>query len=196
VRKSVQEKECAIRCYCGSLEGVVTVPASVNRVICYCKDCQAFARFLGASERILDRDGGTDIVQMAQAAVTFTKGVEHLACMRLKPKGLNRWYARCCRAPIGNTARDKHPAFIGLIHSCMQSQAMDAAFGPVTCRANSKSSFNTALKDTGVVPVVFRFLAIVAAGFSTKATSPFFAADGKPASEPEILSTSEFEKIG
>jgi Family of unknown function (DUF6151) len=191
----MQENKYAIRCCCGSLEGAVTLPATTNRVICYCKDCRAFARFLGASERILDRDGGTDIVQMAQVAVTFTKGVEHLACMRLKPNGLNRWYARCCRTPIGNTARSKHPAFIGLIHSCMQSQTMDAAFGPVTCRVNSKSSSNTALKDTGVAALVFRFMAIVATGFTTKKASPFFAGDGKPASKPEILSASEFEKI-
>jgi hypothetical protein len=35
-----------LRCSCGTLKGFVTHPERVNRVVCYCRDCQAFARFL------------------------------------------------------------------------------------------------------------------------------------------------------
>ncbi len=92
-------------CRCGKLAGEVDVNTAVNRGICYCKDCQAFAYFLGAPERILDAQGGTDIVQTSPQALTFTAGREHLACMGLTPHGLMRWYAACCNTAIGNTAR-------------------------------------------------------------------------------------------
>ena len=37
-------------CRCGKLAGEVDVNTTVNRGICYCKDCQAFAYFLGAPD--------------------------------------------------------------------------------------------------------------------------------------------------
>ena len=67
-------------CRCGKLAGEVDAGAVVNRGICYCKDCQAFAYFLGAPARILDARGGTDIVQTSPQALTFTAGREQLAC--------------------------------------------------------------------------------------------------------------------
>ena len=84
-----------LQCTCGTLKGYVSHPERVNRAVCYCTDCQAFAHFLGLAHVILDAKGGTDVIQTVPANVTFTEGQHVLACMRLSPKGLLRWYARC-----------------------------------------------------------------------------------------------------
>jgi len=41
-------------------------PSTGLRFVCYCKDCQAFARFLERAD-VLDPAGGTDIFQMPPA---------------------------------------------------------------------------------------------------------------------------------
>ncbi len=43
-----------LRCRCGRLQGHVTLEGRNTRVVCYCKDCQAFARFLDPAGRALD----------------------------------------------------------------------------------------------------------------------------------------------
>src|SRR5687767_12881644 len=55
-----------LRCVCGKLQGTALAvsPSAGCRVVCYCNDCQAFARFL-ARPGITDEWGGTDIFQMA-----------------------------------------------------------------------------------------------------------------------------------
>ena len=108
-----------LQCECGRFQGRVDLIAVVNRGTCYCKDCQAFAYFLGRAERILDERGGSDIVQTSPQAVQFTRGAENLACVRLTPKGLMRWYARCCNTPIGNTLSNYRMSFVGLLHACL-----------------------------------------------------------------------------
>jgi Family of unknown function (DUF6151) len=47
-----------LQCRCGTLKGYVAHPERVNRVVCYCRDCQAFAHFLGGANDILDAQGG------------------------------------------------------------------------------------------------------------------------------------------
>jgi hypothetical protein len=106
--------ELLLRCACGNVRAraIESTPTTTNRVVCYCRDCRAFARWLGRPG-ILDAAGGTDVVQVARSRVVFDAGVEHLACVRLSAKGLYRWYASCCRSPVGNTA----PAlpFLGVV---------------------------------------------------------------------------------
>src|SRR5262245_25612243 len=97
--------DLAIRCDCGAVRGVARGVSGErgNRVVCYCDDCQSFAHVLERSEDTLDAHGGTEIFQMSPAQLEFTAGADRLACLRLTPKGLLRWYASCCRTPIGNT---------------------------------------------------------------------------------------------
>ena len=106
-----------LQCRCGTLKGSVESPKSGNRVICYCNDCQAFAYCLGRADDVLDERGGSDVIQILPKNITFTQGVEALACMRLTDKGLLRWYASCCNTPIGNTLATPKMSFIGLLHS-------------------------------------------------------------------------------
>jgi hypothetical protein len=120
-----------LRCRCGVVRGSVTnaSPNTVNRVICYCDDCQAFLHHLGRSD-LLDAHGGTDIVQMAPASLSFIQGRECIAGLRLTPKGLYRWYANCCRTPLGNMLGPAIP-FVGIIAQAFASETQrpDDVFG-------------------------------------------------------------------
>ncbi len=95
-----------LRCRCGKLQGEVDTTRVAARAICYCKDCQAFARFLKAEDARARRGGRHRGRGGLPAAVRFTGGLEHLACMSLSPKGIYRWYASCCNTPVGNTPRN------------------------------------------------------------------------------------------
>ena len=68
-----------LQCRCGALKGHVSRTQAVNRCVCYCRDCQAFAHFLGRPADILDESGGTDVIQTRAANVAFTQGKETLA---------------------------------------------------------------------------------------------------------------------
>jgi hypothetical protein len=121
---------------------VLTNLRSVNHAVCYCGDCQAFAQALGQADRVLDARGGSEIIQTLPKNLTLTQGLDALACLRLTPKGLFRWYAGCCRTPIGNTLPTRNLSFVGLLHSCLQSSdvSLDEAFGPVTTWVNTRSA--------------------------------------------------------
>lgn len=47
----------SIRCDCGKLRGTLNHNPDINRCMCYCADCQAFARFLRREQEILDERG-------------------------------------------------------------------------------------------------------------------------------------------
>jgi hypothetical protein len=102
-------------------------PRTVNRVVCYCDDCQAFAHQLGRAD-LLNAKGGSDIVQMAPAALSFTQGQHRIVGLRLKPNGLYRWYASCCNTPVGNTLTPAIP-FVGLPASTFDAPRLDDAIG-------------------------------------------------------------------
>ena len=128
-----------VRCRCGAIRGYVALPAKTVRLICYCKDCQAFARYLERAGDVLDEQGGTDIVAIAPSHVRFEQGLDALACMSLSDTGLLRWYASCCRTPLGNTPRDRKTHYVGLIHSCLE-QPLNASFGPARVSLKTKSA--------------------------------------------------------
>ena len=190
-----------LQCRCGTLKGYVVHSANVNRCVCYCRDCQAFAHFLGNPGEILDAQGGTDVIQTRPANVTFTQGRETLACMRLTEKGLLRWYAACCNTPIGNTVSNRRLSFVGLVHSCLEGTgaSLDASFGPVRARVNTKSAKGeVGSSSAGMMSAILPFIAIVVRPLvdgSYKRT-PFFSADtGAPVVTPKVLSRSERETL-
>lgn len=123
--------EARLSCRCGEVQGVVTnaSPQKVNRVVCYCDDCQAFLHQLGRAD-LLDAQGGTDIVQVAPASLTFTRGRDRIAGLRLTPKGLLRWHTTCCNTPVGNTLGPAIP-FVGIVAQTFDDDAQraDGVFG-------------------------------------------------------------------
>lgn len=121
-----------VGCPCGGVTGRVENASAEtgNRVICHCVDCQAFAYFVGC-DATLDANGGSDIFQVAPASLVLDTKTANLACVRLSDKGLHRWYASCCRTPIGNTVSAKMP-FIGLVQPIMKHgmSTRDEVLGP------------------------------------------------------------------
>ncbi|MEL6182165.1 MAG: DUF6151 family protein, partial [Myxococcota bacterium] len=111
---SSSREEIVVQCRCGQLRGGFQPSSRSQRVVCYCRTCQAFAHFLGRPE-LLDAQGGSHIVQSEPHTLRFHQGSEHLACMRLSDKGLLRWYASCCQTPLGNTPALPSFAFVGLL---------------------------------------------------------------------------------
>jgi hypothetical protein len=77
-----------IQCKCGTLRGQLEGTGVCNRLICYCTDCRAFASFLGRTVEVLDKQGGTEIVQVAQPRLRFLQGEDRLSAVRLSEKGL------------------------------------------------------------------------------------------------------------
>ena len=116
--------EIPLRCRCGAVRGVAIDVARSrgNRLVCFCDDCQAYARFLGTSG-VIDEHGGTDIFQMTPSQLQITSGQEHLCCVRLSSNGLMRWYTACCRTPVGNTLASARMPFVGVVHCFMDHEA-------------------------------------------------------------------------
>lgn len=121
--------EAKLSCRCGEVQGVVTnaSPQNVNRVVCYCDDCQAFAHQLGRPD-LLNAQGGTDIVQVAPASLAFFQGQDRIAGLRLTPKGLLRWHTTCCNTPLGNTLTPAIP-FVGIVAQTFGAERAQSAFG-------------------------------------------------------------------
>jgi hypothetical protein len=115
-------------CRCGEVGGRLenATPDTVNRVVCYCDDCQAYVHHLGRAD-LLDAQGGSDIVQVAPSALDYVRGRDRIAGVRLGPKGLYRWYASCCKTPLGNTVGPGLP-FVGIPVRLVRSP--DELFGP------------------------------------------------------------------
>jgi Family of unknown function (DUF6151) len=191
----------ALSCRCGTLKGIVGNASRANHCVCYCKDCQAFARFLGREAEILDAQGGTAVIQTFPANVSFTAGREALACMRLSERGLLRWYSSCCNTPVGNTLANYRVSFVSLIHSCLETtgQSVDHAFGPVRLRVNTKNA--TGAVQSSRVATISVLSRVAAALIGARLTgsykhTPFFSGDtGSPVVTPTVLSRGEREKL-
>jgi hypothetical protein len=129
-------------------------PSNGFRFVCYCKDCQAFARFLERPD-VLDSAGGTDIFQMPPGRVKLTMGTDALRCLRLSDRGVLRWYADCCRTPIANTAGAGFP-MVGMIHSFVDHEAdgrsRDEILGLPLCRIYERSAVRPLLSDAPPPP--------------------------------------------
>jgi hypothetical protein len=130
-----------LQCRCGKVRGRVAdaAPGTVNRMVCYCDDCQAYVHELGRSD-LLDEHGGTDIIQVAPASLSFHQGAELVVGLRLSPKGLYRWYASCCNTPLGNSLTPSIP-FVGIVAQAFSQP--DASFGAPLGVAQSKFAVGT-----------------------------------------------------
>lgn len=190
-----------LRCHCGRLQGQLASTQRAGRARCYCRDCQAFARFLGNPSAILDESGGTDIVATVPGFVSFSAGQEQLRCVSLSPTGLLRWYAACCRTPIGNTPRDPRLPYVGLVRSCLAGTPaqVDAAFGPARMALHTRSARSTvAAMPWATLGAVLK---IMRNGAGARLTgqfrkNPFFeAGSARPIAEPQVLTLTERREL-
>jgi Family of unknown function (DUF6151) len=194
-----------LRCSCGHVRGSVSefAPASAFRLVCYCKDCQAFARFLDHAD-VLDAAGGTDIVQMPPGRVKLTAGIDAVRSLRFSNK-VFRWYAGCCRTPIANTALSARVPFAGFVHSFIGVEAegpsrngiLDEILGPPLCRIYERSAAGP-LPANAPAPASLGFYARRAAKVlgwwwhGLGRPNPFFDdRTGAPLSAPHVVTGSE-----
>src|SRR5690606_35648664 len=179
-----------VRCRCGTVQGEADPARSYARVTCYCRDCRAYAQWLGAAG-LLDAAGGTDIVATAPSRLRFRTGEAEIACATISGR-IHRWYAACCRTPLGNTPRDHRVHYVGLCTACLApTEAVDAAFGPADrCVVNA---------DSATSPVRPTRLAFIGAGLGVmtgifgarlrgQRSSPFYdETTGAPIRAPERI---------
>jgi hypothetical protein len=195
-----------IRCACGELEGTLrgVTPDRGNRCVCYCDDCQSFAHFLGRPREILDAHGGTEIFQTTPALLEIVKGADRFACMRLTSKGLLRWYARCCRTPVGNTLPTSALPFVGVIRACIAADdaGLSAAIGPVRGRVMGRFAKGDParldLHQRVPLAMLARFLRVLITAWlrGDQKRSPFFdPGSGQPVTAPEVLTREELGRV-
>jgi hypothetical protein len=189
-----------LRCRCGHVRGVATnvAPNAGFRFICYCQDCQAFARFLARPD-VLDAAGGTDIFHMPMGRLKLTAGIDAVRCLHFSSK-VFRWYTACCRTPIGNTAGPRFPVG-GLIHSFMDHDAdgrsRDEALGAPACRLYEHSAIGPLPANTPPprsLPLIARRVPTLLGWWlrGLGRPNPFFDDQtSAPLSVPRIFSPSE-----
>jgi hypothetical protein len=188
------QQEMALQCRCGRVAQVS--PEAVVHVVCYCEDCQAFARHLQRAD-VLDAASGTDICHIAPARVRITQGSDAIGCLRLSEKGMHRWYTECCKTPIANTVTSRVP-FIGLVLAFADpatASKLDSLIGMPT-GINASSA-------TGEVPayahakapagLLLRIVKHLLSWWVTRQgrPNPFFQAQGEPIAKPYVLTAAE-----
>lgn len=187
-----------IQCACGAVRGQIEGSGAHNRLICYCTDCRAFAHFLGKGREVLDAQGGTEIVQVAQPRLRFLQGEERLSAVRLSEKGVIRWYAACCSTPIGNTLADPKVSVIGLVHCCLDTARITEDFGSNVAVVHAAAALGDSKpKQRGFLGVITRILWIVYTNLvrGRYKRSPLFNESGAPRIVPTILSSEELAKL-
>jgi hypothetical protein len=180
-----------LSCQCGQVQGQIvnfSVKTS-NRVVCHCQDCRRFTQWTGHGEMI-SQHGGVDIVQVAQSQVTLTKGADQIRCARLSKKGLYRFYAACCRMPLGN-AMSRGVPFVGLpTPLIVQSARASVDIGlPVGIYGGSALSPPPNAHRRVPAAMMLRIARLMLKWKFTMRndSSPFFRADGTAVATPTII---------
>ncbi|MFK7765349.1 MAG: DUF6151 family protein [Roseobacter sp.] len=179
-------------CSCGALRGVLheVAPGNGCHLVCYCKDCRAFARHLGHLEA-LDAGGGSPLVQVLPSRVEITSGVENVACARLSAKGLHRWYASCCNTPLANTVSTPRVPLVGLWRPNFDTLE---AIGPVVTQVFTRMALpGGPVKDKGIARLLGGLLKRTLAEYATGRVhkNPFFNKDRALIVTPAILNEAE-----
>lgn len=187
-----------VRCQCGRVRGVARQvgPGTVNHSVCYCHDCRAFVHWLGR-DQLLDGHGGAALVQMARSRFELSEGMDQVRCMRLSGKGMHRWYAACCRSPLGNTV----PAipFVGVDRSALELGGGDpvAQYGPVLYAQAGEAVGGAPAGVRMSVRGLGHVARLIAAWFVGRRghPSPFFDRENRPVVEPQVLSATERQQL-
>lgn len=198
--------DLAMACACGTVRGVAhdLSPDQGNHLVCYCDDCQAFVHFLGHAADHTDAHGGTEILQTSPARVSIEEGGDQLACVQLRPKGLLRWYAGCCRSPIGNTQASGRMPFVGLFASAFRprSAEVETALGPIRARVNARFAqgdrSELEASEGWSLPMIFSFARIVLGAWvrGDARRSPFFDPETRAArAVPRVLTEAERAEV-
>ncbi len=181
-----------ISCDCGAFVAKLKdFPRNTpGRLVCYCDDCQAYAKKIQRTD-VLDEYGGTEVIPVYPKEIEVIQGLDMLKCYRLSSKGVYRWATSCCNSPILNSK----PGFpwAGIFNTAYKDPAALSALGDVKARIYGKYALDgvpfkisekIAFRDMLVViPFIIKGKIL---GMDKK--SPFFCSDNMtPIVEPEIL---------
>jgi hypothetical protein len=197
-------KRIPVRCRCGAVRGFLAdiQPKDGKRAICYCDDCQIYAMHLGGSD-LLDERGGTEAVMSTPAQLTFTEGASQVRCLRLSPKGLYRWYAGCCKTPLGNMISPAVPVLIVATVSldvAAAGQSLDEALGPPVVRMQARYAKGGAAQGAHAKTPLRMLPNLVShllrAYLKRRGRpSPFFDAHDEPNAAPQVIDKAERESL-
>lgn len=190
-----------IQCECGKFRAQLTqFPKNTpGRIVCYCRDCQAFLNYLKRTD-LMDQNGGTEIIPAYPADLKIVEGQEQLKCLRLSPKGMFRFYSNCCQTPIANT--DAQRPWIGVhrrMYTVLDATKPEKTLGEVKSRFMGQEAIGTPPKGTPlkfdfktittIMPYIFKGLILGKAK-----PSPFFK-NGQAIVDPMVLTSEERLKI-
>ena len=183
-----------LACRCGTLRGTLrgAGPSVGTHLVCYCRDCRAYARHLG-DEAILDAAGGTGLFQTSAGRLRIDAGLDRVACLRMTRRGPLRWYAACCGSALANTPPVAAVPFAGVVASRLGGDL--EALGPVIAQVFTESAETGAGKPPrkfGLATVALRFARITVSGrlSGDHRRHPFFP-DGEPLAPPALLTADE-----
>lgn len=187
-----------IRCRCGQVRGMAreVSPRTVSHTICYCHDCRAFAHWLERDD-LLDEHGGANVVQLARSRLEILEGRDQMRCLRLSDKGMYRWYAACCRSPLGNTVTSI--PFVGLAESAfaLDEAAATARLGPALAVQTGAAVGGRPRKAGLGVRGLLHVVRLLASWFLARRghPTPFFDRGNRPSISPQVLSATERQKL-
>jgi hypothetical protein len=189
-------------CACGALRATARGVSARRgqRVVCYCDDCQAFARWTGRAGDVLDEYGGSEIFQTSPARFEIAAAADRLACIQLTPRGLVRWYAACCGTPIGNTLATRQVPFVGLVLGKADAGSRDALLGPIRARGHARFAKGTppdahpSFPPSAIARVFW--IATAARLRGDHRRNPFFdRVSGAPVAAPRVLGADELAAL-
>ena len=170
-------------CRCGTVTGTLqdVRPSEGTHVICHCNACARAMALSGLGDEAQD---GVDLWQTTPDRIEIATGADHLVPVRLSPKGLFRWTAKCCDTPMFNTFSGPGLPFTGVL---TRNLADLAPLGPVIAHGFVTGPDGKQRHQHGH-RVVWRLLkrTVVAKLSGRGRKTPFFQADGTPITAPEL----------
>ena len=176
-------------CACRKLTGRITSDGARlgTHAECFCHNCRAAQLYFGQPD---PAPGPVEVFQIAPDEVTIDSGAEHLAAMSLSPKGMLRWYAKCCNVPLATTPRTARFPFAGFIALRIADRAR---LGPISTRGFVPRS-NGKQKHENLAPAAIGLLRRViksrlSGGWKN---TPFFDPESfEPVVTPTVISKEE-----
>ncbi|KMW57993.1 hypothetical protein AIOL_002961 [Candidatus Rhodobacter oscarellae] len=188
-------RDLAIACKCGQVSGVLRgiTPARGTLCRCYCTDCRAFSRHVGAADSH-DAHGGIEIFQTLPGRLEFLTGQEQLRALQITSGGLLRFYAGCCGTQFGNMLPGGKLRFVGLPLPAFPEPDARDVMGPVlsvNC-AKEAPGGNAPERSFGYKTAVNRALLrqLASIVFLAPRGFPYFE-NGQPIADPHVLTEAE-----